>query len=172
MQLLQTPIKIADQISFGRDYSELEMNTADRIVNIIWNTTIKDFHEQVAHNIYDSFLIYENLFSHALFKHRADKEVNGAVEYLKSLSKVVKWEAYSDQSLEFLYIGEDVEEVISDEAENSTIQKCAWQQLAESCLFEIISHLQMMSEDAESETDQQTYQAIKHEYKGLGQLLF
>ena len=88
-------------------------------------------------------------------------------------SKVVTLkEAYSDQLLEFLYIGEDVEEVISDESENSTIQKCAWLQLAESFFFEIISTLQMMSEDAQTKSNQQTYQDIKQQNEDLVHLLF
>ena len=146
------------------------MNTADRIVNIIWNTKIQEMHEEVASNIYDSYLIYDNLFVHALSLHQSAPEVQEALDYIKRLSKNVNWEAYSNRALEFLYLGEEVEELISDEAEEGIIIQCAWQQLAESCLFEILSHLQLLAEDDEENTA--VYKKIYEEYESLGELLF
>ena len=44
------------------------------------------------------------------------------------------------------------------------------QQLAESCLFEILSHLQLLTEDDEENTA--AYKKIYEEYESLGELLF
>ena len=146
------------------------MNTADRIVNIIWNTKVQEMHEEVADNIHDSLLIYDNLFTHALSLHQSAPEVQTAMDYIKRLSKNVNWEAYSDRPLEFLYLGDEVEELISDEAEEEVIIQCAWQQLAESCLFELLSHLQDLAED--DEENRTAYKEIHEEYESLGDLLF
>ena len=58
-----------------------------------------------------------------------------ALDYIKRLSKNVNWEAYSDRPLEFLYLGDEVEELISDEAEQEVIAQCAWQQLTKRTLL-------------------------------------
>ena len=70
--------------------------------SIIWNTKVQEMHEEVAENIHDSFLIYDNLFTHALFVHQSAPDVQEALDYIKRLSKNVNWEAYSDRALEFL----------------------------------------------------------------------
>lgn len=127
-------------------------------------------HEEVAENIHDSFLIYDNLFTHALFVHQSAPDVQEALDYIKRLSKNVNWEAYSDQALEFLYLGDEVEELISDEAEEEVIAQCTWQQLAESCLFELLSHLLLLAED--DEENAVAYREIHEEYESLGELLF
>ena len=44
------------------------------------------------------------------------------------------------------------------------------QELAESCLFEILSHLQLLTEDDEENTA--AYKKIYEEYESLGELLF
>ena len=46
----------------------------------------------------------------------------------------------------------------------------AWQQLAESCLFELLSHLQLLAED--DEENAAAYREIHEEYESLGDLLF
>ena len=93
-----------------------------------------------------------------------------ALDYIKRLSKNVIWEAYSDRPLEFLYLGDEVEELISDEAEEEVIAQCTWQQLAESCLFELLSHLQLLAED--DEENAAAYREIHEEYESLGTLLY
>ena len=82
----------------------------------------------------------------------------------------MNWVAYSDRALEFLYLGEEVEELISDEAEDEVIAQCAWQQLAESYLFELLSHLQLLAED--DEENAAAYKEIHEEYDSLGDPLF
>ena len=170
MELLRSTTTIDTAVVVDGNFSEMVMNTADRIVNIIWNTKIQEMHEEVADNIYDSYLIYDNLFVHSLSLHQSAPEVEEALDYIKRLSKNVNWEAYSDRALEFLYLGDEVEELISDEAEEGMIIQCAWQQLAESCLFEILSHLQLLTEDDEENTA--AYKKIYEEYESLGELLF
>ena len=50
------------------------------------------------------------------------------------------------------------------------IAQCTWQQLAESCLFELLSHLQLLAED--DEENSAAYREIHEEYESLGDLLF
>ena len=170
MELLRSTTTIDTAVVVDGNFSEMVMNTADRIVNITWNTKVQEMHEEVADNIYDSYLIYDNLVVNSLSLHQSAPEVEEALDYIKRLSKNVNWEAYSDRALEFLYLGEEVEELISDEAEEGIIIQCAWQQLAEGCLFEILSHLQLLAEDDEENTA--AYKKIYEEYESLGELLF
>ena len=170
MEFIRTTTRVEERVVVDGEFSEMVMNTADRIVNIIWNTKVQEMHEEVADNIHDSFLIYDNLFTHALSLHQSAPEVHEALDYIKRLSKNVNWEAYSDRALEFLYLGDEVEELISDEAEEEVIAQCTWQQLAESCLFELLSHLQLLAED--DEENAAAYREIHEEYESLGDLLF
>ena len=138
--------------------------------SIIWKTKVQEMHEEVADNIHASFPIYVNLFTNALSLHQSAPDVQEALDYIKRLSKNVNWEAYSDRALEFLYLGDEVEELISDEAEEEVIAQCAWQQFAESCLFEVLSHLQLLAEDDGENAS--AYKEIHEEYESLGDLLF
>ena len=170
MELLRSTTTIDTAVVVDGNFSEMVMNTADRIVNITWNTKDQEMHEEVADNIHDSYLIYDNLVVNSLSLHQSEPEVEEALDYIKRLSKNVNWEAYSDRALEFLYLGEEVEELISDEAEEGIIIQYAWQQFAESCLFEILSHLQLLAEDDEENIA--AYKKIYVEYESLGELLF
>lgn len=170
MEFIRSTTRVEERVVIDGEFSEMVMNTADRIVNIIWNTKVQELHEEVADNIHDSYLIYDNLFTHALSLYQSAPKVQEALDYIKRLSKNVNWEAYSDRALEFLYLGDEVEELISDEAEEEVIVQCTWQQLAESCLFELLSHLQLLAED--DEENAAAYNEIHEEYESLGALLF
>ena len=69
MEFIRSTTRVEERVVIDGEFSEMVMNTADRIVNIIWNTKVQELHEEVADNIYDSYLIYENLFTHALSLH-------------------------------------------------------------------------------------------------------
>ena len=170
MEFIRTTTRVEERVVIDGEFSPMVMNTADRIVNIIWNTKVQEMHEEVADNIHDSFLIYDNLFTHTLSLNQSAPEVQETLDYIKRLSKNVDWEAYSDRALEFLYRGDEVEELISDEAEEEVIAQCAWQLLAESCLFELLSHLQMLAED--DEENAAAYKEKHEEYDSLGDPLF
>ena len=47
MQFARTPIYAQEEQVVDGEFSEMVMNTADRIVNIIWNTEIQKYHETV-----------------------------------------------------------------------------------------------------------------------------
>ncbi len=47
MQFARTPIYVQEEQVVDGEFSEMVMNTADRIVNIIWNTKIQKYHETV-----------------------------------------------------------------------------------------------------------------------------
>ena len=89
MKLLRSTTTIDTAVVVDGNFSEMVMNTADRIVNIIWNTKVQEMHEEVADNIYDSYLIYDNLFVHALSLHQSAPDVQEALDYIKRLSKNV-----------------------------------------------------------------------------------
>ncbi len=47
MQFARAPIYVQEEQVVDDEFSEMVMNTADRIVNIIWNTKIQKYHETV-----------------------------------------------------------------------------------------------------------------------------
>ena len=89
MEFIRTTTRVDERVIVDGEFSPMVMNTADRIVNIIWNTKVQEMHEEVADNINDSFLIYDNLFTHALTLHHSAPDVQEALDYIKRLSKNV-----------------------------------------------------------------------------------
>ena len=89
MEFIRTTTRVDERVVVDGAFSPMVMNTADRIVNIIWNTKVQEMHEEVADNINDSFLIYDNLFTHALTLHQSAPDVQEALDYIKRLSKNV-----------------------------------------------------------------------------------
>ena len=59
MEFIRTTTRVDERVVVDGGFSPMVMNTADRIVNIIWNTKVQEMHEEVADSIHDSFLIYD-----------------------------------------------------------------------------------------------------------------
>ena len=65
MEFIRTTTRVDERVIVDGEFSPMVMNTADRIVNIIWNTKIKDLHK-TCDSIHDTFQIYSNLFEQAI----------------------------------------------------------------------------------------------------------
>lgn len=129
-----------DPCGYGPFTDEI-MTEADRISNGIWNTIIRNYHEQVSNSTHDSFLAYHTIFNQALIRLTEVIDIPEVIEELAIINDFCEWDSLSNQALEYFYLDDEIENYLEDEAEDEDIQMAVWADIGMSSLYEMVSHI-------------------------------
>ena len=154
----------------------------ERLVDFIWESIVYSYEKEISESTADSNLIYHNLLHGGLLitqKHWKQVNNTEALTYigealllLDKVCSVVTWENYSDRALEYLYITDEINDILDDETEIKQVKIAVWMVLCASSLYEVIHHLIEQRDHQDDQEEKDIYEKLIEVYRGVGERFF
>lgn len=155
----------------------------ERLIDLVWNSVVDTYRKEVSEFTSDSNLIYHNLLHGGLLvtqKHweqvnntEALTHIGEALLLLDKVTSVVTWEKYSDKSLEYFYISEEINDLLDDETDIKQLKIATWIDLCSSCLYEVIFFLMCQLEaHQDDQENEESYRKLIETYRDIGSHFF
>ena len=162
--------------------NEEVLKEEERLVDFIWESIVYTYEKEISESTSDSNLIYHNILHAGLLatqKHWQHVDNSDALVYidealllLDKICSVVTWESYSDRALEYLYISEEINDILDDETDSQVVKVAVWIDLCASSLYEVLYHLIEQRDHQDDSEEKEIFRKLIEVYRGVAERFF